>query len=650
MALVKFYRGAYNKYNADTHKDGVYFAEDKQIIKMNGVEYGGVNMHAFEGFIKDVDVDGQTLTFKKDVIGTDGTPKWEDVSIQLIAAADNSIELGTITKGGVNDGSTIKVKLADHTEEDGLVVKADEDSKQGGLYVDLTKTNAAIKANKDAIEAMDLTDTLTAGSFVTKVDQADGKITVSKAAIASADKTITITADATSGAIDLKANIDGTTIIADKDEGTLSVGSSVLTQYVGENAISVSAVDKEKNTKTISLVINNNDKVLTQDANGLIANISMSYDETNRYINLTGKKYTEEGTEKAYSLGSIDASKFIKDGMLAGEEVFVADAETKSVTIKEQTHEFTGLTIGKHYIVFMFSTYDGTTKETEYSWDILDATSIIDVYKAGNGLELGEDKHTFSVKKDTTSADSEDFLSVSENGVKVSGVQDAIDAAKKEAKSVVAVKENEAHLELTTTTDDTDKHVTYTLNTTDVASDAELTKVETAVGLNEDGTHVATEGNYTKDATTVVGEIAALDTQVKKNADDIDALKKAEVSVVASTEEESTKYLEVTSTTDETTKATTYTVKAKGIDSAIDTAIKALDVDEVGTEGKFIQSIKEVDGKISATAIDLTATNVAFTAIKDVTDKFNVDATNVQDAIAALSKATYDALSWIEVE
>ena len=38
-----------------------------------------------------------------------------------------------------------------------------------------------------------------------------------------------------------------------------------------------------------------------------------------------------------------------------------------------------------------------------------------------------------------------------------------------------------------------------------------------------DGSHVNTNGNYTSGATTVVGEIAALDTQVKANADAIAA-------------------------------------------------------------------------------------------------------------------------------
>ena len=38
-----------------------------------------------------------------------------------------------------------------------------------------------------------------------------------------------------------------------------------------------------------------------------------------------------------------------------------------------------------------------------------------------------------------------------------------------------------------------------------------------------DGSHVETSGNYTSGATTVVGEIAALDAQVKANADAISA-------------------------------------------------------------------------------------------------------------------------------
>ena len=66
----------------------------------------------------------------------------------------------------------------------------------------------------------------------------------------------------------------------------------------------------------------------------------------------------------------------------------------------------------------------------------------------------------------------------------------------------------------------------------DIASAAELDTVEDAVGLTTAGTHVRTSGNYTSGANTVVGEIAALDTQVRANADNIAALSGASLSGV----------------------------------------------------------------------------------------------------------------------
>ena len=701
MALVKFYRGAYDKYVKDTMTDGIYFAQDKQLIIMNGVEYGGVNASQFGGIVRNVDVEGQTLSFEKFVDN-----QWTTVSIQLLQAADSSIELGTITTGGVNDGSTIKVKTKTlGTNEDGLKLDT-----TNGLYVDFTqhdtkdnalqdaidllndvdtKEGSVKKTVKDAIDALDVSDTLTAGSFVTKVTETDGKIAVSKATITSSDKTITVTADTTNGALDLKANIDGTTILADKTTGKLSVASEALTQYVGKEAINVSAaVDGEK---TISLVINGNDKVLTQDANGLLANLSFSYDEDNRLIKLTGKNDTE--------IGTVDAKAFIKDGMLAGETVFMAEGTTQTVTIKGQTHEFTGLTKGNHYIAFMFSTSDGET--TTYSWDILDATKIIDVYSAGNGLELSDDKHTFSVKKDTASKDSEAFLSVSENGVKVSGVQDAIDKAAAASKTEVKEKENDAHIDVTLETA-TDGHAIYTVASVDTASAKDLTaeiaarkavdgqdgqtyaantatnyikaatslndadvkldsalkteadrattaedKIEASVGLATDGSHVKTSGNYTSTATTVVGEIAALDAQVKTNADAIKDLVEAKVSVVKDTTSE--KYLDVTANDTNTV----YTVKVSGIDDAITTAINALDVTDAAVDSQYVSQVTETDGKIKVTRTDLTAKVTKFTTITGDDTTVEVNATNVQDAVASLAKnvkTNETALTWIDVE
>lgn len=301
-------------------------------------------------------------------------------------------------------------------------------------YVDATGIEADVEANKEAIallngddatagsvkntvktsiEGLDVTDALVGGEVVVEVSETDGKISVKRAAVASSDKTVTVSANTTTGAIDLVANIDGSTIIKDKETGKLSVTSSALVQYVGQNAVKISEVGTDNN-KTISLAINSNDMVLTQ-SDGLLANLSLEY-TPGKEINLLGRNNTV--------ISTINASDFIKDGMLAGTSVFMASGATQSVKIGEQSHKFTGLTENHHYIVFLFK-IDGQT--VSYNWDILDATDIVDVYTAGNGLELNG--HQFSVKK---AEGSEAFLVVDENGVKVSGVQNAIGTAKSE--------------------------------------------------------------------------------------------------------------------------------------------------------------------------------------------------------------------------
>ena len=70
-------------------------------------------------------------------------------------------------------------------------------------------------------------------------------------------------------------------------------------------------------------------------------------------------------------------------------------------------------------IVFTWKTVDGETKT-----DSVSVADFVQVYTAGNGLALNSNE--FSIVIDS---ESEEFLSVSENGLKVSGIQDAIDAA-----------------------------------------------------------------------------------------------------------------------------------------------------------------------------------------------------------------------------
>lgn len=81
--------------------------------------------------------------------------------------------------------------------------------------------------------------------------------------------------------------------------------------------------------------------------------------------------------------------------------------------------------------------YDAETKEIVFTWktegeetktDKVSVADFVQTYTVGNGLEANGNE--FSVKVDSTS---EEFLSVSENGIKVSGVLTAIETAKQEA-------------------------------------------------------------------------------------------------------------------------------------------------------------------------------------------------------------------------
>ena len=371
-----------------------------------------------------------------------------------------------------------------------------------------TLTSANTHTNEE-IAKLDVDDSPVDNNFVTSVSESDGKITVQRAAVSSSTKTVLVTkAEGKSGGVSLDVNIDGKTIVKNTD-GKISVASAALTQYVGENAVTVSSADTSNN-KTVSLKINSEDKVLSQDTNGLSTTLSIAYDSSTRRLQLKGNS--------GNVISDIDATAFVKDGMLNDTAVFTASATTQSITFSgsRHTHEYSGLTEENHYLAFEFKISSG--ESSSYNYEILDATDIIDVYKNGNGLELTD--HTFSVK---LAQGSENFLTVDGNGVKLSGVTDAISAAAASAKTEVKKADNDQHIDVTSAATE-NGHVTYTISSKDIASATELTNVKNNVGLGAGGNHIQTSGNYTSSATTVTGEIAALDTQVKKNETSITTL------------------------------------------------------------------------------------------------------------------------------
>ena len=132
------------------------------------------------------------------------------------------------------------------------------------------------------------------------------------------------------------------------------------------------------------------DKVLGLSEKKLSSTLNLKYDSTAKKIQLLGI-----GDAK---IAEIDATDFIKDGMVNKVEF---NPTSKILTITFNTDS------GKEAITVNLS-------------------SLVDTYTAGNGIAIAG--NVVSVKRDPNSEG--DFLSVGTAGVKISGVQNAIDTAK----------------------------------------------------------------------------------------------------------------------------------------------------------------------------------------------------------------------------
>ena len=394
MAQIKFFRGTKANYdsnlakNSAEVKNSIYFITDKHCIMMNGNQYGGVDDKMFKGFIKDVDVEGNVLSFKKDVNGT-----WTNVSIELLKAADNSIVVGDILKdGGVKDGSTIKVNVKAVGEADGLKLGAD------GLYVDLAKTTKKIddeitrakkaeeanstaisqntaaittlngaatvegsvaKSVKDAIEALDVAQVGGTGKVITTVSETNGKIS--------------------STAIDLKAENVAFTPTS-KVTGAVDVTGSNVKDAIASLAKSVKSTQNSAATYKVVKV-----------TEGLATNVKEAYQLVQ----------TVNGADTNIPV----QIPIYKDQTLKSVELVAEDDKKK----KGQFMKYTYINAdGADTIVYV------------------DCSKLLAEAEFKNGLAVSAAGEV-SVKIDTTS---ETFLTVGKGGVKLAGVQTAIDTAK----------------------------------------------------------------------------------------------------------------------------------------------------------------------------------------------------------------------------
>lgn len=131
------------------------------------------------------------------------------------------------------------------------------------------------------------------------------------------------------------------------------------------------------------------DKILSLSGTELSTTLSIDYESGSKLIRLLGIDNEV--------IASIDATRFIKDGMVNGVSF---NPEDKKLTITFNT--------------------DAGTEDIE-----VDLSDLVDTYTAGNGINISG--NSVSINRD---ASSESFLTVGASGLKLSGVQTAINTAK----------------------------------------------------------------------------------------------------------------------------------------------------------------------------------------------------------------------------
>lgn len=369
-------------------------------------------------------------------------------------------------------------------------IKTNEDAIDVLNGVDTVEGSVAKKI-KDAIAGLNATIDSTGGTFVdVQVVETDGKITgvtVKENNIASADLlgTTADTASATTafGYIAKEA--------ADRDK---AITTAINTLDVEDTAVTgeyVSAVSETDGKIAVTRAELPTVAEIKSDGQAIIAVKEDKGVISATAGDITAAHVTIADASNHFSATTVEAALdelFSKAG--DGSKVTVESADNeggflKVYTIKQGGEEVGKINIPKDLVVTSGSvvkgTWDGNTFTPSESGTgtalklvianqdapvYINTLDLVKDHTAGNGIAIS-DTNVVSVKI-ATDSDSESFLTVDENGVKLSGVQTAINTAANKAATEV-VEDAAGHVTVTKTTGDNGQAI-YTIGENDIAS------------------------------------------------------------------------------------------------------------------------------------------------------------------------------------
>lgn len=167
--------------------------------------------------------------------------------------------------------------------------------------------------------------------------------------------------------------------------GVISLHQDVLnaSTYTGTEAIEITTLTD--GTKQVALKLDATDQVLTQSTDGLKANLGLVYDAAEKEIRLTGKTTGEGEAAQTAVIATIDATDFIKDGMLS-EATIVSGTWAGNVFTESETG-------AEKAIKLVWNTDAG--KDVMY----INAETLVDSYSAGNEwIVFNQNTNTISHK------------------------------------------------------------------------------------------------------------------------------------------------------------------------------------------------------------------------------------------------------------
>ena len=229
------------------------------------------------------------------------------------------------------------------------------------------------------------------------LDKAVTDITANK--VVAADTSIVVGTDNTNTT--LKVNVKAGDNALKLDGEGLFVDQDALISYEGLNAITITDKAESEGVKEVALKINANDKVLSQSADGLLATFS-----------LAKLGAATEGYASSYQLQD-KAGNAMGVTIDIPKDMVVSAGEVKTVDTTGQP--YSGAVIGDKYI-------DLTIANTDSTHIYIPVKDLVDVYTAGNGINVSG-SNVISAVVDPTS---ESFLTLETTGIKLSGVQTAI--------------------------------------------------------------------------------------------------------------------------------------------------------------------------------------------------------------------------------